>query len=74
MKIGKVHRVRVRDDPFFQYEWFALRAGVQDVIGFSQVDPVMLERSGSFASQHMVNRGMRSNRRQEPLQYELERA
>jgi len=33
MKIGKVERVRVRDDPFFQYEWFALRAGVQDVLG-----------------------------------------
>lgn len=33
MKIGKVQRVRLRDDPFFQYEWFALRAGVQDVIG-----------------------------------------
>jgi hypothetical protein len=34
MKIGKVQRVRVRDDPFFQYEWFALRTGVRDVVGF----------------------------------------
>jgi len=35
MKIGTIHRVRLRDDPFFQYEWFALRTGVQDVIGIS---------------------------------------
>jgi len=35
MKIGKVQRVRLRDDPFFQYEWFALRTGVQEVVGIS---------------------------------------
>jgi len=33
MKIGKVQYVRVPDDPFFQYEWFALRTGVRDVLG-----------------------------------------
>ena len=33
MKIGVVNYVQVRDDPFFQYEWFALRSGVRDVLG-----------------------------------------
>jgi hypothetical protein len=34
MKIGKVNYMRVPDDPFIQFEWFALRAAVRDVIGF----------------------------------------
>jgi hypothetical protein len=34
MKIGRVHYMRQPDDPFIQFEWFALRTGVQDVIGF----------------------------------------
>jgi hypothetical protein len=33
MKIGVVNYMQVRDDPFFQYEWFALRTGVRDVLG-----------------------------------------
>ncbi len=33
MKIGQIKYVRVPDDPFFQYEWFALRTGVRDVLG-----------------------------------------
>jgi hypothetical protein len=33
MKIGQINYTRVRDDPFFQYVWFALRVGVRDVIG-----------------------------------------
>ncbi|MCX6145077.1 MAG: hypothetical protein NTZ35_17890 [Ignavibacteriales bacterium] len=33
MKIGVVNYTRVRDDPFFQYEWFALRTGVRNVLG-----------------------------------------
>jgi hypothetical protein len=34
MKIGKIEYVRVPDDPFIQFEWFALRTGVRDVLGF----------------------------------------
>jgi hypothetical protein len=34
LKIGQINYERVRDDPFFQYMWFALRAGVRDVVGF----------------------------------------
>ncbi len=34
MKIGVVNYMQVRDDPFFQFEWFALRTGVRDVLGF----------------------------------------
>jgi hypothetical protein len=33
MKIGQINYTRVRDDPFFQYVWFALRVGVRDVLG-----------------------------------------
>ena len=33
MKIGVVNYMQVRDDPFFQFEWFALRTGVRDVLG-----------------------------------------
>jgi hypothetical protein len=33
MKIGVVNYMQLRDDPFFQYEWFALRTGVRDVLG-----------------------------------------
>jgi hypothetical protein len=33
MKIGVVNYIQVRDDPFFQYEWFALRTGVRNVLG-----------------------------------------
>jgi hypothetical protein len=33
MKIGVVNYVRMPDDPFFQYEWFALRTGVRNVLG-----------------------------------------
>jgi hypothetical protein len=34
MKIGAVNYTRVPDDPFIQYEWFALRTAVRDVLGF----------------------------------------
>jgi len=34
MKIGEVKYMRVRDDPFIQFEWFALRTAVRDVVGF----------------------------------------
>ena len=34
MKIGRINYMRVPDDPFFQYIWFALRTGVRDVVGF----------------------------------------
>jgi hypothetical protein len=34
VKIGAVNYMQVRDDPFFQFEWFALRTGVRDVVGF----------------------------------------
>jgi hypothetical protein len=34
MKIGRIDYERVRDDPFFQYMWFAIRVGVRDVVGF----------------------------------------
>jgi hypothetical protein len=34
MKIGKVNYTRKRDNPFFQFAWFALRSGVRDVVGF----------------------------------------
>ena len=34
MKIGKVNYTRVGDDPFIQYEWFALRIAVRDIVGF----------------------------------------
>jgi hypothetical protein len=33
MKVGVVNYMQVRDDPFFQYEWFALRTGVRNVLG-----------------------------------------
>ena len=33
MKIGVVDYTQVRDDPFFQYDWFALRTGVRNVLG-----------------------------------------
>jgi hypothetical protein len=33
MKIGRIRYDRVPDDPFFQYAWFSLRTGVQDVLG-----------------------------------------
>jgi len=34
IKIGEVKYVRVPDDPFIQFMWFALRTGVRDVLGF----------------------------------------
>ena len=34
MKIGTVKYLRVADDPFIQFEWFALRTAVRDVVGF----------------------------------------
>jgi hypothetical protein len=34
LRIGKVTYVRKWDDPFFRFEWFALRSGVKDVAGF----------------------------------------
>ena len=34
MKIGEVKYTRQPDDPFIQFEWFALRTAVRDVIGF----------------------------------------
>jgi len=34
MKIGEVNYTRLPDDPFIQYEWFALRTAVRDVLGF----------------------------------------
>ena len=34
LKIGQVKYMRARDDPFFRFEWFALRSGVKDVAGF----------------------------------------
>ena len=34
MKIGKVKYVRTRDDAFFEFAWFALRSGIDDVVGF----------------------------------------
>jgi hypothetical protein len=34
MKIGIVKYARTWDDPFFRFEWFALRTGVKDVVGF----------------------------------------
>ena len=34
IKIGKVKYTRQLDDPFIQFEWFALRTAVRDVIGF----------------------------------------
>ena len=34
IKIGEVKYTRKRDDPFFQFAWFALRSGVGDVVGF----------------------------------------
>jgi hypothetical protein len=33
MKVGVVNYMQVRDDPFFQYDWFALRTGVRNVLG-----------------------------------------
>jgi len=33
MKIGVVDYMQVRDDPFFQFDWFALRTGVRNVLG-----------------------------------------
>ena len=33
IKIGVVNYMQVPDDTFFQYEWFALRTGVRDVLG-----------------------------------------
>lgn len=33
-KIGKVKYVRKHDDTFIQFVWYALRTGVQDVVGF----------------------------------------
>ena len=33
MKIGRIKYDRLPDDPFFQYAWFSLRTGVQDVLG-----------------------------------------
>jgi hypothetical protein len=32
-KIGVVDYMQLRDDPFFQYDWFALRTGVRNVLG-----------------------------------------
>jgi hypothetical protein len=34
MKIGKIQYTRNPDDYFLQFAWFALRTGVQDVVGF----------------------------------------
>jgi hypothetical protein len=34
IKIGEVKYTRQPDDPFIQFEWFALRTGVRDVVGF----------------------------------------
>ena len=34
IKIGEVKYTRQPDDPFIQFEWFALRVAVRDVIGF----------------------------------------
>ncbi len=34
VKIGAVKYTRKRDDPFFRFEWFALRSGLKDVAGF----------------------------------------
>ena len=34
IKIGEVKYMRKRDDPFFRFEWFALRSGLKDVAGF----------------------------------------
>ena len=34
MKIGEVKYIRQPDDPFIQFEWFALRTAVRDVLGF----------------------------------------
>jgi hypothetical protein len=34
IKIGEVKYLRVRDDPFIQFEWFALRTAVQNIVGF----------------------------------------
>jgi len=34
MKIGAVKYTRQPDDPFIQFEWFALRTGVRNVLGF----------------------------------------
>jgi hypothetical protein len=33
MKVGVVNYIQLRDDPFFQYDWFALRTGVRNVLG-----------------------------------------
>ena len=34
MKIGKVNFTQKPDEAFFEYSWFALRSGIQDVVGF----------------------------------------
>jgi hypothetical protein len=33
MKIGVIDYMQARDDPFFQYDWFALRTGVRNALG-----------------------------------------
>ena len=33
VRLGNVHYVRKRDESFLQFSWFALRSGVQDVVG-----------------------------------------
>ena len=34
MKIGKVNFTLKPDEAFFEYAWFALRSGIQDIVGF----------------------------------------
>jgi hypothetical protein len=34
VKLGRVGYTRKRNDPFFQFAWFALRSGVGDIVGF----------------------------------------
>jgi hypothetical protein len=34
LKIGEIQYTRNPDDYFLQFAWFALRSGVQDVVGF----------------------------------------
>jgi hypothetical protein len=34
LKIGNVKYMRQPDDPFIQFEWFALRTAVRDLVGF----------------------------------------
>lgn len=34
LKIGDVQYTQQRDDPFFTFAWFALRSGLEDVVGF----------------------------------------